>query len=158
MASCNSQIDKPPCGCPKRAELPNVNINTGVQSINTERASLAIHIYMDHNRFGWANIDQSFHLMFQVGIVLREQDMTGNRVLEGPTAQWSTCLRKNSVSCATRGASVLFLMLPVLLDRVMQGSSAAMDRINKTPLEGTGVMPTFAQQDIIVLGETPCLQ
>ena len=40
MASCNSQIDKPPCGCPKRAELPNVNINTGVQSINTERASL----------------------------------------------------------------------------------------------------------------------
>ena len=40
MASSNSQIDKPQCGCPKRAELPDVNINTGAQSINTERASL----------------------------------------------------------------------------------------------------------------------
>ena len=38
MASSDSQIDKPQCGCPKRAELPDVNINTGVQSINTERA------------------------------------------------------------------------------------------------------------------------
>ena len=36
MASSNSQIDKPQRGCPKRAELPDVNINTGVQSINTE--------------------------------------------------------------------------------------------------------------------------
>ena len=36
MASSNSQIDKPQHGCPKRAELPDVNINTGVQSINTE--------------------------------------------------------------------------------------------------------------------------
>ena len=34
MASSDSQ--KPQHGCPKRAELPNVNINTGVQSINTE--------------------------------------------------------------------------------------------------------------------------
>ena len=40
MASSNSQIDKPQRGCPKRAELPDVNINTGAQSINTERASL----------------------------------------------------------------------------------------------------------------------
>ena len=40
MSSMNSQIDKPQCGHPKRAELPDVNINTGVQSINTERASL----------------------------------------------------------------------------------------------------------------------
>ena len=42
MASSDSQIDKPQRGRPKRAELPNskVNINTGVQSINTERASL----------------------------------------------------------------------------------------------------------------------
>ena len=30
------QINKPQCGHPKRAELPDVNINTGVQSINTE--------------------------------------------------------------------------------------------------------------------------
>ena len=40
MASSDSQIDKPQHGCPKRAELPDVNINTGAQSINTERASL----------------------------------------------------------------------------------------------------------------------
>ena len=39
MASRVSQIDKPQCRCPERAELPDVNINTGVQSINTERAS-----------------------------------------------------------------------------------------------------------------------
>ena len=33
MASSDSQIDKPKHGCPKRAELPD--INTGAQSINT---------------------------------------------------------------------------------------------------------------------------
>ena len=32
MASSDSQIDKPQCGRPKRAELPDVNINTGAQS------------------------------------------------------------------------------------------------------------------------------
>ena len=36
MESSDSQIDKPQCGYPKRAELPDVNINTGTQSINTE--------------------------------------------------------------------------------------------------------------------------
>ena len=36
MASSDSQIYKPQRGRPKRAELPDVNINTGVQSINTE--------------------------------------------------------------------------------------------------------------------------
>ena len=40
MASSDSQINKPQRGRPKRAELPDVNINTGAQSINTERASL----------------------------------------------------------------------------------------------------------------------
>ena len=40
MASSDSQIDKPQRGRPKRAELSGVNINTGAQSINTERASL----------------------------------------------------------------------------------------------------------------------
>ena len=40
MASSDSQIDKPQRRRPKRAELPDVNINTGAQSINTERASL----------------------------------------------------------------------------------------------------------------------
>ena len=42
MTSNNSDIDELQCGCPKRAELPDVNINTGVQSINTERAALNI--------------------------------------------------------------------------------------------------------------------
>ena len=35
MASSDSQIDKPQHGRPKRAELLDVNINTGMQSINT---------------------------------------------------------------------------------------------------------------------------
>ena len=42
MASSDSQIDKPQRGRPKRAELPDVNINTGAQSINTERDSLRL--------------------------------------------------------------------------------------------------------------------
>ena len=40
MANIDRQVDKPQRGRPKRAELPDVNINTGAQSINTERASL----------------------------------------------------------------------------------------------------------------------
>ena len=35
MASSDSQIDKPQRRRPKRAELPNVNINTGAQSVNS---------------------------------------------------------------------------------------------------------------------------
>ena len=38
MASSDSQIDKPQSERPKRAELPGANINSGVQSVNTERA------------------------------------------------------------------------------------------------------------------------
>ena len=44
MASSDSQIDKPQCGCPNRAELMGVNINTDAQSINTERASLTMSL------------------------------------------------------------------------------------------------------------------
>ena len=44
MASSDSQIDKPQRGRPKRAELLDANINTGVQSINTERASLKLRL------------------------------------------------------------------------------------------------------------------
>ena len=40
MASSDNQIDKLQRGHPKRAELPNVNINTGVQGINTETGLL----------------------------------------------------------------------------------------------------------------------
>ena len=46
MGSSDSQIDKPQRGCPKRAELLDININTGTQSINTERASLALRSYL----------------------------------------------------------------------------------------------------------------
>ena len=42
MASSDSQIDKPQHARPKRAELSDVNINTGVQTINTKRASLLV--------------------------------------------------------------------------------------------------------------------
>ena len=42
MASCDSQIDKLQRGRSKRAKLLEININTGVQSINTERASLVM--------------------------------------------------------------------------------------------------------------------
>ena len=38
MASSDIQNNKPR-GCPKRAELADVNINTGAQSTNTERAN-----------------------------------------------------------------------------------------------------------------------
>ena len=53
MASSDSQFDKPQHERPKRTELPDVNINTGAQSINTERASLiwsscGIHLFDEH--------------------------------------------------------------------------------------------------------------
>ena len=39
MTGSNSQINKPQHGCPKKAELlDGIIINTGAQSINTERA------------------------------------------------------------------------------------------------------------------------
>ena len=53
MASRDSHIDKPLRG---RPELPDVNINKGTQSINTERASLIreqhdyVKIISDHVR------------------------------------------------------------------------------------------------------------
>ena len=40
MANSDSQIDKPQHRRPKRAEMPDANINTGVQSIYTKIASL----------------------------------------------------------------------------------------------------------------------
>ena len=33
MASSDSQIDRSQRGCPKRAELSDVNINTGAQNV-----------------------------------------------------------------------------------------------------------------------------
>ena len=48
MASSDSQIDKLR-GRLKRAELLDVNINTGAQSINTERASLNLIFILPAN-------------------------------------------------------------------------------------------------------------
>ena len=44
MASSDSEIDKPQRGRPKRAEVPDANINTGAQNINTERTSLHFRV------------------------------------------------------------------------------------------------------------------
>ena len=44
MASSNSQIDKPQHGCPKKAELPDVNINTGMQSIILRELELHLQV------------------------------------------------------------------------------------------------------------------
>ena len=43
MASSNSQINKLQRGHLKRVELLDVNINTGAQSINSEKASFRFH-------------------------------------------------------------------------------------------------------------------
>ena len=59
MASSDSQIDKPQHGHPKIAELLGVNVNTGAQSINTERAALlTLHQIFFNNLTlgtGWAH-------------------------------------------------------------------------------------------------------
>ena len=62
MASSDSQIDKPQRGHPKRAELPDVNINTGAQSINTERASLTVYVnkHLSLNLILWI-LDRKAH-------------------------------------------------------------------------------------------------
>ena len=44
MTSSDSQTDKLQRGRPKRAELLDVNRNTGAQSIKTERASLILRL------------------------------------------------------------------------------------------------------------------
>ena len=44
MARSDSQIDELQRGHPKRAELPDVNVNTGAQSMNSERASLTLSL------------------------------------------------------------------------------------------------------------------
>ena len=51
MASSDSRIDKPQRGCPNRAELPDVNINTGAQSIKNERAFLTKKVTVCHATF-----------------------------------------------------------------------------------------------------------
>ena len=57
MASSDSKIDKLQRGRPKRAELPDVNINTGAQSINTEKASSKGPHYQRNNE-----TDQNAHV------------------------------------------------------------------------------------------------
>ena len=50
MASSDSQIGKPQHGHPKRAEVPDVNINTGAQSINTSRDGVWARMCVSHGR------------------------------------------------------------------------------------------------------------
>ena len=52
MASSDSQIDKTQRERPKRAELPDVNINTGAQSINIERVSSELMLVSDSEQKG----------------------------------------------------------------------------------------------------------
>ena len=54
MARSDIQIAKPQHGHPKRAELPDVNINTGAQSINSERAFLVRFHSTAHGFWGKA--------------------------------------------------------------------------------------------------------
>ena len=61
MASSDSQIDKPQCGRPKRAELPDVNIDTDAQSINTDRASLILERISFETNKRIYNFITSFH-------------------------------------------------------------------------------------------------
>ena len=62
MASSDSQIDKPQPGRPKRAELPDANVNTGTQSIDTERASLSITFAVESTSASleWSQVCDSF--------------------------------------------------------------------------------------------------
>ena len=62
MVNSDSQIEKAQCGHPKRAELLDVNINTGVQSINTEsyfkpqqksKANFSCQIVSSKHRVSW---------------------------------------------------------------------------------------------------------
>ena len=61
MASGDSQIDKPQRGHPRRAELPDVNLNTGAQSINTERACLRTVAGIDSAQLFWKRNTCHFH-------------------------------------------------------------------------------------------------
>ena len=62
MESSDSQIIKPQRGHPERAELPDININTGVQSINTETASIKVHKGKELNVSGHSEEDIQEHL------------------------------------------------------------------------------------------------
>ena len=48
MASSDSQFDKSQHERPKRAELPDVNINTGAQRASLIWSSYGIHLFDEH--------------------------------------------------------------------------------------------------------------
>ena len=69
MASSNSQITKPQCGCFKRAEPPDVNINTGVQSINSmENLCLDNLVYKQRTKELYCRL-----VVFKMAVHLRSQ-------------------------------------------------------------------------------------
>ena len=49
MASSDSQIDKPQHGYPKRAELPDVNINTGAKALTVRAPLSPPHLVLLHS-------------------------------------------------------------------------------------------------------------
>ena len=66
MTSRDSQIDKPQRGRPNRAELPDANITTGAQSINTKRASLK-QVLLCYSAYGDINIwSKIFYTFFSI--------------------------------------------------------------------------------------------
>ena len=67
MASSNGRIDKPQHRCQtKRAELPNVNINTGMQSINTERVPLRCLRLMYEMKIAQTPLNDGIFLLFKL--------------------------------------------------------------------------------------------
>ena len=53
MTSSGSQINEPQRGCPKRAELPDLNINTGAQSatnFNLNKLRLRSNLFYSQQR------------------------------------------------------------------------------------------------------------
>ena len=70
IASCDSQIDKPQHGCHKRAELLDVNINMGSQTINSEGTS-STESY------------RSFYFNFSNSLIIQEAKTKDNHKRDG---------------------------------------------------------------------------
>ena len=66
MASSDSQIDKPQRGRPKSAEILDVNINTGAQSINTD-ALINAHAGITNGSYNPLENRETKHFALYVG-------------------------------------------------------------------------------------------
>ena len=90
VASSDSQIDKPQRGRPKRAELPDVNRNTGAQSINTEGPSLTFNLKKTPLLFKGVKDDKLNLPIVTIAILIERVANDGNNIhhrrvcLQGP--------------------------------------------------------------------------